>query len=77
MATSKSELKELTDSVKALEKKVASLEREVRGLKAAPKPSADSSGLKEELSRVAGLVDRIVQIIKSPTERITDRNLRL
>ena len=76
MATSKSELKELVDSVKALEKKVMSLEKDVRGLRAAPKSSGDSGGLKEELARVASLVDRIVQIIKSPTERITDRNLR-
>lgn len=70
-------LKELADKVGTLETKVSSLEKEVRVLKATPKAVDDSSGLKDELARVARLVDRIVQVIRSPTERITDRNLKL
>jgi hypothetical protein len=62
--------------VEKLEKRIADLEKELRGLKAMPKSSGVDADVKAELSRVAKLVDRIVQVIKSPSERITDRNLR-
>lgn len=67
------DIDKLATAVVALEKKVVALEKKVDSLKSAPAAGGDD--MQAELSRVAQLVDRIVSIIRSPTARITDRNV--
>jgi outer membrane murein-binding lipoprotein Lpp len=66
------DIDKLASAVVALEKKVVALEGKVDSLKSAPAAGGD---VHAELSRVAKLVDQIVAIIRSPTARITDRNV--
>ena len=66
------DIDKLASAVVALEKKVVALERKVDSLKSVPAAGGD---VQAELSRVAKLVDQIVSIIRSPTARITDRNV--
>jgi len=63
----------LAGALVAMERKVVALEKRVAALESAPTASGGDMGA--ELSRVAQLVDRIVAIIRSPTARITDRNV--